>query len=197
MRELSSLLSASAARHSHLCPRQVLGVRMGLLGIKMLGLRVPRKDKRLLVIIETDGCFADGIMVATGTSVGARTLRIQDYGKIAATFVDIKTGKAIRLAPRQGIRTLAWEYAPSERRQYFAQLKAYQVMPEEELFSVQQVDLTPSAQVLISRAGVRTSCSVCGEEIINQREFILDGNTLCHACYQPAYYRHSRNTNNP
>ncbi len=107
---LSELLSASAARHSHLCPRQVLGVRIALAGIAHLQLDVPRTDKRLLVILEADGCFADGIEVTTGCTLGHRTLRIEDYGKIAATFVDVETERAVRVAPRLDARERASEY---------------------------------------------------------------------------------------
>src|SRR5512147_77469 len=100
MNDLPTLLAASAARHSHLCPRQVLGVRTGLAGLAALSLLPPLRDKRLLVIVETDGCFTDGIEVSTGVAVGHRTLRVEDYGKIAATFVNIPTGEALRISPR-------------------------------------------------------------------------------------------------
>jgi len=76
--DLAQLLAATAARHSHLCPRQALGVRIGLAGAAALGLDLPRRNKRLLAILETDGCFADGIEVATGCTVGHRTLRIEE-----------------------------------------------------------------------------------------------------------------------
>src|SRR5512147_1692459 len=96
---LDDILKISASRHTHLCPRQVLGARMGLAGARALGLDLPVHYKRLLVILETDGCFADGVEAATGCTVGHRTMRVEDYGKIAATFVDVQTGRAFRLAP--------------------------------------------------------------------------------------------------
>src|SRR5512142_3328691 len=104
MLDISALLALSNARHSHLCPRQVLGVRMALAGARGLGLDCPRRDKRLLVIAETDGCFVDGLEVACGVTPGHRTLRIEDYGKVAATFVDTRSGNAVRLAPRLDVR---------------------------------------------------------------------------------------------
>jgi formylmethanofuran dehydrogenase subunit E len=137
MSDFQAYLEASAARHSHLCPRQILGVRVALIGVNKLGLSLPRKDKRLLVISETDGCFVDGLEVVTGATVGHRTLRIEDLGKIAATFVDVKHGGAVRIAPVTDLRERAWVYAPEEKRHYFAQLKAYQRMPAEEMFSTQ------------------------------------------------------------
>ena len=111
MDQLTELLRESAARHRHLCPRQVIGARMGLLAGRVLGLAVPQEDKRLLTLVETDGCFADGVSVASGCWVGRRTLRVVDWGKIAATFVDTRTGRAVRLAARRAARTLAAEYA--------------------------------------------------------------------------------------
>lgn len=189
MSALDSLLEQTASRHSHLCPRQVLGVRLGLEGLRLLDLDAPRNDKRLLVILETDGCFADGVEVATGCTVGHRTLRVVDYGKIAATFVDTKTGEAVRLAPRRDVRQRAYAHAPQEKRHYFAQLQAYQVMPDEELFTFAAVQLTTSIAEILSRAGVHTNCSACGEEIINQREILIDGAPYCLSCAQGGYYR--------
>lgn len=197
MPDLSSLLAATKARHSHLCPRQVLGVRMALAGANILGLEpafvegraVPWRDKRLLVIAETDGCFVDGLEVAAGVSAGRRTLRIEDYGKVAATFVNAKTGEAVRLAPQPDARRRALAYAAGEERHYFAQLAGYQAMPEDELFSVSDVALARSLAEIVSRAGVRTSCAACGEEIINERELVLGGVAYCRSCAGDSYYR--------
>jgi formylmethanofuran dehydrogenase subunit E len=189
MLSLNDVLKISAARHSHLCPRQVLGARIGLAGAAALGLETPRSDKRLLVILETDGCFADGVEAATGCSVGHRTLRVEDYGKVAATFVDIKTGQAVRIAPALDVRQRAYAYAPQEKRHYFAQLAAYQVMPEDELLSIQEVHLNKPVEALVSRPGVRVNCELCGEEIINEREVVKEGMILCQACFGAAYYQ--------
>jgi formylmethanofuran dehydrogenase subunit E len=188
MRALDGILRESSARHTHLCPRQVLGARMSLYAGKLLALDLPRRDKRLLVIAETDGCFTDGVEAATGCRVGHRTLRIEDYGKIAATFADVSTGTALRVAPRLDIRRRAFAFAPGERRRYFAQLHAYQVMPDDELFSMDAVQLkTPLAEIL-SRPGVRVNCDGCGEEIINGREVRGHELVLCLPCAGSAYY---------
>ncbi len=188
MDDLQTLLAASAARHSHLCPRQVLGVRAGLAGLAALHLPSPVEDKHLLVIAETDGCFIDGLEVSTGVTIGHRTLRIEDYGKIAATFINVPDGNAIRITPRLDIRQRAWDYAPSEGKYYFAQLQAYQIMPDDELFIIREVELALPVENIISKAGIRTECDFCGEEIINQRQVHRDGFTLCRACAGPAYY---------
>ncbi len=188
--DLQILLDRSAARHSHLCPRQVLGVRIGLAGAAALGLEVPRRDKRLLVILESDGCFADGVEVATGCTVGHRTLRVEDYGKVAATFVDVRSGRAVRVAPREDVRERALAYPPEgERRRYFIMLHAYQVMPTSELLTVQPVALKQPVETIVSRPGVRVNCADCGEEIINEREVYVAGQPRCKACAGQAYYR--------
>jgi formylmethanofuran dehydrogenase subunit E len=107
MPTLEELLTASAALHHHLCPRQVLGVRMGLAAGSWLELTLPQTDKRLLTVVETDGCVIDGLAVATGCRVGRRTMRVLDFGKVAATFVDTVTGRAVRLAPHPRVGGLS------------------------------------------------------------------------------------------
>ncbi len=184
------LVEACAANHTRLCPRQVLGLRIGLLGARSLGLAVPSSDKRLLAIVETDGCFADGVAVATGCSVGRRTMRVVDYGKVAAVFVDVETGRAIRVAPRSGIREQAWAYAPGKpESRWHAQLAGYQAMPDAELLAVQPVVLNTPLEALLGHAEDRAVCAACGEEIINRREVVEAGRVLCRACAGESYYR--------
>lgn len=188
MNDLQTILDLSSSWHKHLCPRQVLGARIGLAGAAALGLEIPRQDKRLLAIVETDGCFTSGLEAATGCSVRHRTLRVADYGKIAATFVDVKTGTAVRVAPQLDVRQKALAYAPEEKKHYFAQLVGYQRMPASELLSVQPVHLTTPIEEIVSRAGVRVNCAICGEEIINEREVERDGQLYCQGCVRLAYY---------
>jgi formylmethanofuran dehydrogenase subunit E len=188
MNELTELLEKSADLHRHLCPRQVLGVRMGLLAGDLLGLELPQQRKRLLTIVETDGCFADGVSVATNCWVGRRTLRVEDYGKVAATFIDTKTETVLRIYPRHDVRQAAAGYAPEARNRWQKYLLGYQRMPAETLFAVQTVQLTIPVKQIISRAGVRVNCDVCGEEIINEREIERDGLCLCRSCAGDSYY---------
>jgi len=186
---LTNLLKESSARHDHLCPRQVLGVRMGLAGLAAIGLEAPMPHKAALVIIETDGCFADGVEVATGATVGHRTLRVKDFGKIAAVFANVQTGQAVRLAPQLDIRERARLVAPQLKSRYYAQLKGYQVMPDAELFTLEGVLLEPPLVAIISRSGLRTKCDRCGEEIINARQMIVGKENLCAVCAGAGYYR--------
>ncbi len=188
MRPIEELLSQSAALHRHLCPRQVLGVRIGLCGGRALDLDVPRTDKRLLVFVETDGCGADGISVASGCWVGKRNLRVLDFGKLAATFVDTYTNQAVRVVPRPGIREAAWRYAQDAHNRWTAQLKGYQLMPEQALLQTLPVTLTVNIERLIGRPGARVVCEACREEILNEREVTIEEMLLCRACAGEAYY---------
>lgn len=162
---------------------------MGLAGLQALGFEPGWRNKRLLILVETDGCFADGIDAATGCSVGHRTLRVEDYGKIAAAFVDCASGRAVRVTPKLDVRQRALAYAPNEKRHYFAQLMAYQVMPDADLLSIREVSLTIPVEVLVGRPGVRVNCMLCGEEIINGREVTQGELILCRACAKGAYYQ--------
>ena len=188
MPALDELLGQTAALHHHLCPRQVLGVRMGLLAGLELDLTLPQTDKRLLTIIETDGCFADGISVATGCWVGHRTLRVEDYGKAAATFIDTESGQTVRIVPHPNARSLSKSFAPEACNRWEAQLLGYQRMPLDALFVTRRVELTTPIDVIVSRAGLKATCDTCGEEIINGREIIQDGKVWCRACLRGAYY---------
>lgn len=186
---LDELLAISAAHHHKICPRQVLGVRIGLLAGHLLEIPLPQPEKRLLAIAETDGCFVDGLSAATGCYVGRRTLRIEDYGKTAVTFVDTLTEQALRIAPRKNVRELAWEYATSARNKWEAQLIGYKHIPDELLFHWQWVELTIPVKQIVGQAGTRASCEICGEEIINQREVIREGTILCKSCAGASYFR--------
>ncbi|MBI5713714.1 MAG: TraR/DksA C4-type zinc finger protein [Chloroflexi bacterium] len=185
---LDQLLAQCAALHHHLCPRQVLGVRMGMLAGQVLSLELPQSDKRLLTIMETDGCGADGVAVATNCWVGRRTMRIEDYGKMAATFVDTVSTRAVRITPILEARHLSLNYAPEAKDQWQAQLIGYQRIADEMLLSVQEVTLKIPLEKIISAAGKRVHCELCGEEIMNEREVRSGGKFLCKACVGEAYY---------
>lgn len=187
---LDSLLEQSAALHRHLCPRQVLGARIGLLGGECLGLEMPQPfdSKRVLTIVETDGCFADGVSVAANCWVGRRTLRVEDYGKVAATFIDTFTGRAVRVHPHPQARERARALAPDAASRWHAQLLGYQRLATEDLLIATPVALTLSLEALVSRAGYRVTCSQCGEEVINEREVVVGTQTLCRACAGSGYY---------
>lgn len=177
-----------APLHARLCPRQVLGARIGLYGAELLNLELPRPDRRLLAIVETDGCFVDGVIAATGCRVGRRSLHIVDHGKVAATFVDVQTGRAVRVRPCPEARRLASLYAPDTMDRWHAQLDTYQWMPTAELLEAGSVELRTPLQELLGRAGVRVECSRCGEDVINDRQVQVIDQVLCRGCAGDAYF---------
>jgi formylmethanofuran dehydrogenase subunit E len=187
--QLQIFLEEAAAMHRHLCPRQVLGARSGILAQGFFDFPIPQEKKRLLTIVETDGCYADGVAVATNCWVGRRTMRVEDYGKIAATFVDTETEQAVRIWPHPHSRERAAAYAEDGRNRWERMLLGYQRMPNEELLIARPVTLTRSVAQIVSRAGVRAECDECGEEIVNEREVQQNGKTLCLACAGQGYYR--------
>jgi formylmethanofuran dehydrogenase subunit E len=188
MIELQTALSISSIDHRHLCPRQVLGVRIGLLAGRLLGIDLPQNDKRLLAIVETDGCFVDGVMAASGCKLGRRTMRIEDHGKVAAVFADTRSGKAVRIVPRVEARRTAEVYAPAAANKWEAQLLGYQIMPDDLLLRWTPIRLRTAVEAIVSRAGRKVICVECGEEVLNEREVWRAESPLCRACAGGAYY---------
>lgn len=174
--------------HPRVCPRQVLGVRIGRYAAELLGLDVPRTDKRMLAIVEIDGCFADGVSVATGCWLGRRTLQVVDYGKVAATFLDVCAGTAVRVWPARGIRTAAEACAPDAADRWHAQLKTYQVMPAAQLLNFCRVTVNPGLVGLSNTDCPRLTCAGCGEEIFLKRHVVREGLVLCRVCAGESYY---------
>lgn len=189
MRELDTLLSEAAATHGHLCPGQVLGVRMSMVGCRALGIDEPRGSKRLLVYVELDRCAADAIGSVTGCRLGKRTLKHVDYGKLAATFVDTTTGRAVRVAALEEAREEAPAYAPhASGDRHAIQTAAYTVMPDEKLLTVQEVKLVVPREDLPGPPVSRVRCAVCGEGVNDRREVRDSGRVLCRGCAGGAYY---------
>jgi len=94
-----TLLERAEAAHGHMCPGQILGVRMSLLGLKTLGIDDPlgADRKRLVTFVEIDRCATDAIGMVTGCRLGKRTLKYRDWGKMAATFVDLSKDEGVRI----------------------------------------------------------------------------------------------------
>ncbi len=186
MQPFDELLREAVAFHGHLCPGQVLGVRMALAGCRALGIAEPKRmRKNLVVFIEIDRCASDAIQIVTGCSLGKRTLKHLDYGKMAATFVNVATGEAVRVVARDDARERAGGYAPGVTDPREAQIAAYRVMPEAELLSLTPVVIRPG---WLDRRRVRVSCQLCGEGVNYGLEVVTDGLTLCRSCFAGGYY---------
>ena len=187
---MEELLDRCSGMHARLCPRQVLGVRMGILAGRLLDMELPQKDKRLFVFMETDGCAADGVSVATGAWVGRRTMRILDYGKVAATFVDTLTDRSWRVHPHPLARQRAVERLPQAESPWHAQLEGYQVLTDEDLLVAEPVQLQVDLRAIIGEPGLRVICEACNEEVMNAREVEREGRILCSVCAsESSYYR--------
>jgi formylmethanofuran dehydrogenase subunit E len=176
--------------HGHLCAGQVLGVRLAMLGLQKLGIEDPHgKDrKRLVTFVEIDRCATDAVAVVTGCRLGKRALKFRDWGKMAATFVDVSTGKAVRVAARESSKALARQMHPEIDNKNRQQMTAYSEMAAEDLFATEwvKVDLTP--EDFPGFRGERIVCEVCGEGINFRREVKRDGKTLCRGCAGERYY---------
>ena len=187
------LLLSSAKEHGHLCPGQVLGVRLAMLGCRLIGLDNPRdlsQIKNLIVYVEMDRCAADAVAHVTGTKLGRRSLKFVDYGIMAATFVNMETDKAFRVVSKEEARDLAPVYAPEVSEKARQQLLAYQRMPDSLLFTVQKADVHVSEFDLPGPTRAKAKCALCGQVVRDKREVVLDGVTLCRPCAHGAYYKH-------
>jgi formylmethanofuran dehydrogenase subunit E len=188
--DFQKLLDESVRIHGHLCPGQVLGVKMSMLGLRETGISDPRgKDRKaIIVFVEMDRCATDAVQSVTGCSLGHRTMKFMDYGKMAATFLNLRTGKAVRVVAREDSRNKAKESFPAIADKYTAQLEAYKVMSDEELFDIMQVKVMPRPEDMPGRPLRRTRCDGCGEYVQDMREIYREGTVLCKPCAGEGYY---------
>ncbi len=191
MEEFDALLKESAAVHGHLCPGQVLGVRMSMLGLHEIEIDDPkgRNRKEVMVFVEMDRCATDAVQSVTGCSLGKRTMKFMDYGKMAATFLNLRTGRAVRVIAKEESRQRARECFPDRDDKYAAQLEAYRILPLKELFDTQEVSAEVLPEDMPGRPLSRVQCSRCGEYVQDRREQIIDGKVLCRPCAVGGYYR--------
>ena len=190
MLALDEYLREAEVAHGHLCAGQVLGVRMAILGLRKLGIEDPRgKDrKRLVTFVEIDRCATDAIGVVTGCRLGKRALKFRDWGKMAATFVDVSDGRAFRIAARESSKALAKSMHPEIEGKNQQQMLAYREMTDEDLFDVQEVTVELPPQEFPGYKAERIVCIGCGEGINFRREVVREGKTLCRACAGESYY---------
>jgi len=188
---MDEYLQDAAVAHGHLCAGQVLGVRMAMFGLQSLGLNDPQgKDrKRIVTFVEIDRCATDAVMVVTGCRLGKRALKFRDWGKMAATFVDVETGKAFRVAAKESSKDLARRMYPDLTDKNQQQMKAYREMDDEALFSAQWVKVDLPPEEFPGFKGERIVCSQCGEGISYHREVNRNGTILCRSCSGESYFR--------
>jgi formylmethanofuran dehydrogenase subunit E len=190
VKSLDDYLREAEVAHGHLCAGQVLGVRMAMLGLQKLAIDDPRgKDrKRLVTFVEIDRCATDAVAVVTGCRLGKRALKFRDWGKVAATFVDVSTGRAVRIAARESSKALAKSMHPEIENKNQQQMLAYREMPDTDLFDVQAVRVDLPPEEFPGYKGERAVCAQCGEGINFRREVVRDGRILCRGCSGESYY---------
>ena len=193
MQSFDDLIGQAEVAHGHLCAGQILGVRMAMLGCLRLGIDDPRgvDRKRLVTFVEIDRCATDAIAVVTGCRLGKRALKFRDWGKMAATFLDLGTDKAIRIAARESSKDRARELYPQVEAKNQQQMLAYRELPDTDLFTEQWVQVPLHAREMPGYKARRIACAVCGEGINYDREVIREGNLLCQGCAFPEarYYQ--------
>jgi formylmethanofuran dehydrogenase subunit E len=193
MQTFEALLGEAEVAHGHLCAGQILGVRMAMLGCKRLGIDDPKgaDRKRLVTFVEIDRCATDAIGVVTGCRLGKRALKFRDWGKMAATFLDLSTGRAIRIAALESSKQRARELYPEIEPKNKQQMLAYRELPDTELFAEEWVQVPMHARELPGYKSERIACAVCGEGINYDRQVEVGGEILCQGCAFPEtrYYR--------
>lgn len=188
MKTLEEYLKEAAVAHGHLCAGQVLGVRLAMLGLRELGIDDPDLErKRLMTYVEIDRCVTDAVALVANCRLGKRALKFRDWGKVAATFVDLKTGHAVRVAAKESSKQAARQMFP-EMEKDAGQQRAYATLSDAELFESQWVKVEVQPEDLPGFKGPRVVCAECGEGINFKRELVVNGRTLCRGCAGERYY---------
>ncbi|MFZ1158919.1 MAG: FmdE family protein [Candidatus Sulfotelmatobacter sp.] len=190
MKSFDEYLRDAELAHGHLCAGQVLGVRLAILGLQKLGIDDPQgKDrKRLVTFVEIDRCATDAVAVVTGCRLGKRALKFRDWGKVAATFVDVSSGKALRIVAKESSKALARQMHPEIEDKNQQQMLAYREISDDDLFSLQWVKVDLPPEEFPGYKGERAVCDACGEGVNFRREVRRDGKVLCRACAGESYY---------
>ena len=188
MKSLDEYLELAALAHGHICAGQVLGVRLAMLGLKELGIKDPiAEPKRLVTYVEIDRCVTDAVALVANCRLGKRALKFRDWGKVAATFCDLETGRAVRIAAKESSKQAARELFPNLPREE-GQQKAYAQLSDDVLFERQSVKVEVLPEDLPGFKGPRVVCAECGEGINSKREVTKQGRVLCRACAGERYY---------
>ena len=190
MKSLDEYMVLAEQAHGHMCAGQILGLRMAMYGMKLLSLEDPagRDRKRLVTFVEIDRCATDAVPIVTGCRLGKRALKFRDFGKVAATFCDVKEDRAVRVVARETSKQRARDLYPEIADKNQQQMRAYREMPDEDLFSIQWVRVALGPEEFPGYKGERRVCEICGEGINFKREVVRDGRVLCKACAGERYY---------
>ena len=189
MKTFDEYVALAEAAHGHMCAGQILGLRLAIYGMNLLGIEDPggTDRKRLVSFVEIDRCATDAVPIVTGCRMGKRALKFRDFGKTAATFCDLETDRAVRVSARESARDRARELYPQLPKNE-QQMRAYRELPDEDLFEVQPVRVRLAPEDIPGYKAVRAVCDECGEAVQFHREVVRGGRTLCRACAGERYY---------
>jgi len=190
LKSFEEYVALAEAAHGHMCAGQILGLRLAIYGVTLLGIDDPAgKDrKRLVSFVEIDRCATDAIPIVTGCRLGKRALKFRDFGKVAATFCDLQEDRAVRVAAKESSKQRAKEMYPDIGDKNAQQMQAYREMPESELFDIAWVRVRLRPEDMPGYKAARVICEACGEGVNFKREVIRDGKALCRACAGERYY---------
>ncbi len=191
MKSFTDLLEEATRIHGHICAGQVIGVRMCMLALSYLKINDPRGEdrKKLYVIVEIDRCATDAIQTVTGCSLGKRSMKWVDHGVMAATFVNLASKKAIRVTALEESRELSKKYCNEIIDKYARQLEAYKIMPDEELFRIEEVVVEIPPEDLPGRPLKRVKCENCSDWVQDKRDVQVGHKVLCRSCAHGRYYK--------
>ena len=181
MKDFDTLLAGSAEVHGHMCPGQVVGVRMAMEGCRLIGLDKPQKlpqIKKLIVYVEMDRCATDAIAFVTGVKLGRRSLKFVDYGIMAATFVNLETKRAFRIVSTERSRDLAVGLAPEIDEPRKQQVEGYKRMALEDLFEIQEVRVDVPAADMPGPTRFKAVCQACGQMVRDKKEVMKNNRIL-------------------
>jgi len=191
MEAIDTLLKECERLHGHMCAGQLLGTRMALLGCRLLDIDDPRgaDRKKLIVWVEIDRCMTDAVSAVTGVRLGKRSLKYVDYGKVAATFLNTETKRAVRIVALESSRTLADERYPDIADKRTRQFRAYSEAKDDEIFKIELVSLELSEFDAPGSPRSRVICAVCEEGVNDGREVVdANGDAICRSCQYGSYY---------
>lgn len=197
MSDFDILLGKGKEFHGEVCPGIVMGTRITMAAMRELGMDPFKRNRDLMVYVEIDRCMADAVQAITGKTMGHRTLKYKDYGKFAATFVDMSTGKAVRISALEGPRVNEDDESEksdesnenSGRPDMKDLVEKLSKVPEEELLVIEEVKVDIPPQDIPGFPKYRAYCEECGDRVLDHREVIVEGKTLCKACAEGPYYQ--------
>ena len=195
--DLPKLLAKAGELHGHFCPFLALGVKAAVQAVNELGVGSTGMEE-VIVIIETNNCFSDGVQFVTGCSFGNNALVYRDYGKTAFTLAK-RSGEAVRTSVKDISRLLEEREPEAQRlfqkvvierqgtdedqrrlRENWRRI-AFKMLdiPDDELFDIKRAHIQVPAY---SRILASVKCSICGENVMEPRARVQNGQPVCIPC---------------